>query len=281
MNHRRHHGLLLGSLLAFTSLVSPAFAAEPQRVAAGATFQVAAASGGLDQVQPLLRQGRFMEAQQIAEQALAKDPESLEANLRMGEILDNMGDFDGALKHFKRAADANPDSIEAQVWLGSGLLAAGKYDQSISASEKALSKWEKKATDKEMLSRLWVNLAGAQGLKSKREGLFAMLRFGTAVRGNLEKALAIDVNARTQYALGRYFVEAPGAVGGDPKKGLPLLEKALKLEPNYHAIRAHYIRGLLATDKKAEAKEEWRRFKVDFGGLSDVMGEVKDIESKF
>jgi tetratricopeptide (TPR) repeat protein len=266
--------------LALSTLVSPAFAAEPQRVAAAGSFQVAAAGGDLAQVQPLLRQGRFTQAQQLAEQALTKDPDSLEANLRMGEILDNLGDFDGALKHFKRAAEANPDSIEAQVWLGSGLLAAGKYDQSIAASEKALSKWEKKASDKEMLSRLWVNLAGAQGLKAKREGIFAMLRFGTAVRGNLEKALAIDVNARTQYALGRYYVEAPGAVGGDPSKGLPLLVKALKLEPNYHAIRANYIRGLIAAGKPADAKEEWGRFKADFGGLSAVMGEVKDIDSK-
>jgi tetratricopeptide (TPR) repeat protein len=268
--------MLLGSLLALSALVTPAVAAP----AATAPFQVAAADGALAQAQTHLRQGRFAQARQLVEQALAKDPESLEANLLMGQVLDHVADADGALTHFKRAADANPDSLEAQVWLGAGLLAADKYDQSIAVSEKALAKWEKKATDKELLSRLWVNLAGAQGLKSKREGLMAMLRFGMGVRGNFEKALAIDANSRAQYAMGRYYVEAPGAVGGDPKKGVPLLEKAAKAEPFFYAIQANYIRGLIAAGQKAEAKEQWGRFKASFGEYPAVMREAKDIEAK-
>ncbi|MNX02502.1 tetratricopeptide repeat protein [compost metagenome] len=278
MNHRRIHGTLLGTLMVFSALGAPALAVP---AADGKlSFQLAAAEGPLAQIPSLLKQGRFAQARQVAEQALAKDADSLDANLLMGQVLEHTGDSEGALKYFKRAADGNPESLEAQVWLGAGLLAAEKYDQAIAASEKALSKWEKKSPDKELLSRLWVNLAGAQGLKSKREGLMAMLRFGTGVRGHLEKALTIDANSRSQYALGRYFVEAPGAIGGDPKKGLPLIEKALKVEPYYHVMRANYVRGLIAAGQKAEAKEEWTRFKSDFSGFEGVMREAKDIEAK-
>lgn len=276
MNQHRIHGTLLGTILALSSLALPLGAAPA--VASG--FQVAAADGAQAQIQSQLRQGRFAQARKLAEQALAKNPESLDALLMMGQVLDHQGDVDGALGYFKRAADANPDSLEAQIWLGAGLLAADKYDQSIAVSEKALAKWEKTATDKELVSRLWVNLAGAQGLKSKREGFMAMLRYGTGVRGHLEKALSLDANSRAQYALGRYYVEAPGAVGGDPKKGLPLIEKALKTEPYYHPFRANYIRGLIAAGQKAEAKEQWARFKADFGDYAGVMREAKDIESK-
>lgn len=279
MNHRRIHGALLGTLLVLSVSGAPALAA-PVSTDGKLSFQVAALEGPLAQVPAHLRQGRFAQAQKLVEQALAKDPESLDANLLMGQVLDHTGDFEGALKHFKRAADANPESLEAQVWLGAGLLAAEKYDQAIAVTEKAISKFEKTATDKELVARLWVNLAGSQGLKSKREGLMAMLRFGTGVKGHLEKALKIDVNSRTQYALGRYLVEAPGAVGGDPKKGVPLIEQALKDEPYHPAIRANYIRGLAASGQKAAAKEEWTRFKADFGSFSGVMREAKDIESK-
>jgi tetratricopeptide (TPR) repeat protein len=265
--------------MVISALGAPALAV-PAAADGKLSFQLAAADGVLAPVAAHLRQGRFSQAQQLVEQALAKDPDLLDANLLMGQVLDHVGDFDGALSYFKRAAEGNPESLEAQVWLGAGYLAAEKYDQGIAVSEKALSKWEKKATDKELLSRLWVNLAGSQGLKAKREGLFAMLRFGTGVRGHLEKALTIDANSRTQYALGRYFVEAPSAVGGDPKKGLPLIEKALKSEPFYHAMRANYIRGLAAAGQKADAKAEWARFKTDFGGFSGVMREAKDIDSK-
>jgi len=274
----------LGMLLALAALqsagfaaVSPAFAAP---VSGASGFQLAAADGAVTQALSLLSQGRFAQAQQLLEQALAKDPDSLEATMAMGQVLDYVADFEGALKYFKRAADANPDSLEAAVWLGAALLAVDKYDQSIAVSEKALSVWEKKTTDKEFLSRLWVNLAGAQGLKSKREGFLAMIRLGMGVRGHFEKALTLDVNSRTQYAMGRYFVEAPGAVGGDPRKGLPLLEKAIKLEPHYHAIRANYVRGLIAAGEKAEAKVQWTRFQADFGDMPGIMRTVKDIESR-
>lgn len=243
------------------------------------SFQIAAADAAVTHAQTLLRQGRFGQAQKSLEQALAKDPQSLEANIAFGELLEYMGESKEALKYFKAAAEAHPEELWAHVALGAGLLNADKYDQSMDVSEKAISKFEKKATDKELLSRLWVNLAGAQGLKAKREGVFAMIRFGTAVRGNLEKALSIDSNSRTLYALGRYYVEAPGAVGGDPKKGLPLLSKAIKLEPTYYAIQANYLRGLIASGQKAEAKEAWSRFRADFADYAAVMADVKDIAS--
>lgn len=280
MNQRRFTGTFLGSLVALTCLVSPMGSAIAEPAGGGTPVKVAAADSVLSQAEAHLRAGRFAQARKLAEQALAKDSDSLRANLLMGQILDHVADFEGALSYFKKAVEKHPDSLEAEVWLGAGYLAAEKYDQAIAVSEKSIGKWEKKDPDKELFSRLWVNLAGAQGLKAKREGLLAMLRYGTAVRGNLQKAIGINENSRSQYALGRYYVEAPGAVGGDPKKGLPLLTKALQQEPHYHAIRAHYMRGLLAVGKTAEAKAEWERFKSDFGDYPAVLKTAKDVEAK-
>lgn len=267
---------ILASLLALSALVAPVSVAP----AMAESFQLAQAEGPVSQARSLMMQGRFSQAQQVLESALAKDPDSFSANLMMGQVLDHMAEFEQALKVFKKVADANPDSLEAQVWLGSGYLAAEKYDLCVSVSEKAIAKFEKKATDQELLSRLYVNLAGGLGLKSKREGFFAMIQFGTKVRGNLEKALSINSNSRTLYALGRYYVEAPGPVGGDPKKGVPLISKALQLEPKHPAIRANHIRGLIAAGQKAEAKEQWAKFKADFGDYAKVLAEAKDIDSK-
>jgi len=49
----------------------------------------------------------------------------------MAVLLERQGDFDAALKYFKRACEVNPDDSQAQVELATALAARGHYDEAL------------------------------------------------------------------------------------------------------------------------------------------------------
>jgi len=121
-------------------------------------------------------------------------------------------------------------------------------------------------------------LGGAQGLKANRGSLVDKLRFGPQVKGTLERALALAPgNANAQYAVGRYYLEAPAAVGGNPGKSVAYLEKAVTLDPNFFLAAAYMIRAYQATGKPARATQLLADYKRRFAGLPAPLHEAADL----
>lgn len=271
--------LLIGAL-GLSLMGLPAVAAPIM----GNAYMVAAAAPSATAVakaKGLRVAGNYAAALATLEDALKKYPGDAAVLFELGFVHDRRGDYDEALDFIKKAVAAD-DSYENQIMLAHSLLMVDKYDQAMDLCDKLENHPGRKASDAWSRSELYVVRGGAQGLKSKREGFMAMIRFGLGVRKEFEKGVEVDPeNPRAHYTLGRYFLEAPGAVGGDPKKGTAILGKAAKMDVTDFVVRGWYVRGLFQTND-AEAKEQAARYASDFSDIAaskkvfaDVYGKAK------
>ena len=86
----------------------------------------------------LLSTGDPATAQQAFEKELALDPNSFEANLRMGVLLRQDEDNSAAMKHFDRALMVRPDDIGVRYQIAATQLAMGQVDLARRELEKML-----------------------------------------------------------------------------------------------------------------------------------------------
>lgn len=269
--------LLIGAL-GLSLMGLPAIAAP---LAAG-TYMVASAPGSaavVAKARSLREAGNYGAALALLEDALKKAPTDAAVLFETGFVYDRRGEYVEALDYIKRAVAAD-DSYEHQIMLAHSLLMVDKYDQAMDLCDKLESHPGRKASDAWSRSELYVVRGGAQGLKSKREGFMAMLRYGLGVRKEFEKGLEVDpTNPRAHYTLGRYFLEAPGAVGGDPKKGTVMLGKAAKMDETDFVVRGWYVRGLFQANDP-DAKEQGARYVRDFSDIAASKKIFADVYAK-
>jgi len=227
------------------------------------------------------RQHHFKEAEQTLNALLGKAPDHLEANLRMGDLKVYCGDEKAAAAYIKRAAAAHPWDFEAQVMLVHAYLWLDRLDEAERQADKTIAAWEGKNPDKVLWAKLLVGLGAVQGLKVKKEGLVAALKYGLAIRGTFEQACAADpTGALPLYALGRYYLEAPVVAGGDPQKGLELVRKAIRRDPESYVARAFYVECLLQVGRKDDAREELTAYQRHFADVPAAMSAVKQASVK-
>lgn len=220
----------------------------------------------------LYRQGRFASARQ----ALAKAGDGLEAELARGDYALYLADGDGAEPHFRKAAALEPANAHAAWGLAYALINRDRFDEAVEAAEKAVA-LAKTPADR---SRAYATLGGAQGLKANLGSLVDKLRFGPQVKASLTKAVALDPrNGGARYALGRFYVVAPGAIGGDPAKALDPLRKALALDPYYFNTHLWYLKALGATGRKADYQAEAADYKTRFKDLPEALAALARIDA--
>lgn len=267
--------LLIGAL-GLTLMGLPAVAAP-----VGGTFMVASAASQpvVAKARALRVAGNYGAALALLEDALKKSPGDADVLYETAFVYDRRGDYPEALDAVKKSVDTDP-SFENQILYAHALLMVGKYDQAMDLCNKLESHPGRKAADAWSRSELYVVRGGAQGLKSQREGVFAMIRYGLGVRREFEKGLEVDPgNPRAHYTLGRYFLEAPGAVGGDAKKGTAILAKAAKMDDTDFVIRGYYVRGLIQTSDPG-AQEQAERYVRDFSDLASSRSQFPDVYKK-
>lgn len=223
---------------------------------------------------------KFNAARVSLEAAVKVAPNDYETRMAFGKLLNLRGEHEEALEQFTKCLSLKEDDFAAQVMIARCYLLLEKYDKSRELCEKLENHSGRKEAASWFRSALYNTLGGSLGLKSKREGLFAMLQYGLRVRKELEKAVDIDPeNPTAQYSLGRYFLEAPGAVGGDSKRGTTMLAKASKMEPDDYPIRGWYVRALFQTNSP-DAKDEAERYLKDFAELPESRKDFSDIVAK-
>jgi tetratricopeptide (TPR) repeat protein len=81
---------------------------------------------------------RLPEARQQLELALAKDPNLVEAQAMMGDVLFKMGKTEESVKYFRQALAADPKLMSAQSGLGKALIQLRKYSEAADAMEEAV-----------------------------------------------------------------------------------------------------------------------------------------------
>jgi tetratricopeptide (TPR) repeat protein len=88
----------------------------------------------LDAIQAEIDEGRFASAQEQLEAVLASDETNAEAHFKLGLVLFNLGDFQGAEGHFNRSLLLDPDRAAA-VHHNLGVLAYQMGDMTTAKAE--------------------------------------------------------------------------------------------------------------------------------------------------
>ncbi|MBI2950498.1 tetratricopeptide repeat protein, partial [bacterium] len=78
------------------------------------------------------------EARHLITRALTIDPRSAEARTSMGGVLQEEGDFDGAINEYRQALRIKPDLVEAHIGLGNTLGVKGDFDGAIGEFHQAI-----------------------------------------------------------------------------------------------------------------------------------------------
>lgn len=219
----------------------------------------------------LYRQGRFADARQ----ALARAGSGLEAELARGDYALFVGEGEAAAEHFRRAAALAPQAAHPAWGLAYALLNLERFDPAVAAAEKAVA-LAKTPVDR---SRALATLGGAQGLKANLGSLMDKISYGPKVKASLTAALKADGrNPGAHFALGRFYLQAPGVVGGDPAKALKPLARAVALDPYYFNAGAWYLKALAANGKQAEARAALADYKRKFAALPAAQAAVADLK---
>ncbi len=233
------------------------------------------------QAEALRREHRYEAAEQALGAVLRRSPDHREANLQMGALKQYLGDSKAALPYYQRAASTRPTDLEAQASLVHAFLAAGRLDEAERLAEKTIADWEDRNPDKAQMAKVLVGIAAVKGLRIKREGIWAALKHGLAVRSILEKAYAYDPEGvMPLYALARYHLEAPAVVGGDAKRGLEMLRRVIRRAPEDHAARAYLLQYLTDQGAISEARTELAAYRKAFEAVPGAMEAVRTLMAK-
>lgn len=79
------------------------------------------------------------------------------------------------------------------------------------------------------------------------------------IKREMEAVLKIDEGYQgysTYVGLGRLYLQAPRALGGDVNKAIEYLEKGIKLNPNNSVMRLYLAEAYQASNRKADAKKQ-------------------------
>ncbi|HEY9723872.1 MAG TPA: tetratricopeptide repeat protein [Oscillatoriaceae cyanobacterium] len=222
----------------------------------------------------LYEQGQF----DAAQYALNKAGNGREALLARGDYALFVGEFPAAIDYYTQAQKLAKDDVNAAWGIAAATLRSNQYDKAYELAKAALPAATKAGPFWQ--SRVLVVLGGAQGLKANLGNLMEKIHYGPGVKGTLEQAVSVyPRNADAQMALGRFYLEAPGVIGGDPAKSLPYLEKAVGMQPYDYEIVAWYIRGLVANHQNAKAREALADYHKKFLREPEALREVTNIHA--
>lgn len=295
-----------GAQPATTSPERAAAPTGPVTEAAPPSSGGAAASPGsseLERAEASIKSGEFASARASLERALQKSPKNAKVLYYLGVCLEHLEDKAGAEKYYKEALAANPDLVEAALNLGALWLDASRWDDAIAVTEKAL---HRRSDDPGLHANMAVALSGKgdkqRALASyeravKLAGDNAELRFGyaslllesgdkTKASAELKAALGGAAGNRALLAsLGRALGQAGAfadcvaaldkaiALGDDPelrvRRGLCRhsmkdevgakadFEAAASQNPKFAPARYYLGESLLAAGNGAQAAKEF------------------------
>lgn len=214
----------------------------------------------------LYRRGRFEQARQALDVA---GRTGLQPLLARGDFALFIDDAREALASYGAALASAPDSLDARLGLATAYMDAGRLEEASELANRALPAAERAGPYQ--LSHALSLLGGAQALKAQR-GLLDAVRYGGHVRSTLLRAVSVfPANPYAHYALGRFYMEAPRAVGGDPGKAVEALRVSVSLNPNYFLGQLWLIRALRKAGLAHEAQAQTEAYRRRFSGLPRAM----------
>jgi tetratricopeptide (TPR) repeat protein len=165
---------------------------------------------------------------------------------RIGIIHDlQQGRADDAFQLLEPVTAAGNQDAEAEQLLCRLALQLERWDEAVAACEKAV------ALDGSSNNHLWYGRA--LGEKADRVSFIKAYGLAKRVKAEFETAVALDPrNAEALSALGEYYTEAPGIVGGGKDKAAMVADKLDAVD----RARAEELRGRIAASHKDMAAAE-------------------------
>ena len=186
--------------------------------------------------QALAQAGRYAEAIDRFQQALALRPDDLDTLFALGKVAEALGHGTAAEDFFRRVLSQSPDQVEALVSLGNLLRGQGRLAETIDLLQPAIQRAPGQAD-------LWMTLGSAL-----REG-------GDAANAEVFYREALRLAPRSALAIGNLAELLTDA--GDITGALELHERAVRLDPRNSQARLN--RGLLLL-QEGDLEPGWRDY---------------------
>jgi tetratricopeptide (TPR) repeat protein len=175
----------------------------------------------------LVKGGRAAEAEPIFSDLLARNADSAELNVLLGQANAALGDFDSAVTRLKRALEIKPDVPEANAALGVIYYKQGKMEEAEVALRAELAIRPNDVESKQ-------NLAAVLEAQQRPDEALPLLRAVLAAKPSFADA---------RYLLGKILLAQ-----GDVEGAIPQLEAAVRLSPedaygHYQLARAYQKAG--------------------------------------
>lgn len=194
----------------------------------------------------LMNQGRqyaaerkFDKALEAYTQAAKLDPNSAEAQVGMGSVLNNMGRAGDALEPSKRAVELDPKSAGARINLG-------VVNMNLRRVEQALSEFNEAKALTPNNPQIYTYL-GSLMLESKR--------FEDALSNYKKAAELAPTFAWNFHNIGLTYMQM-----GRFQDAVEPLTNALRLDPNYKNARFHLSNAFTSTGRYRDAIDSWTKF---------------------
>jgi tetratricopeptide (TPR) repeat protein len=223
----------------------------------------------------LFKEGRFAQAEKTLKQLGDAGVVGLIAH---GDYNDYVGNRRAAISAYERAIEQEPDNLDALL----GLAAVCATGNDVGAADR-LAGHAATLIGKEddcQLARLRVLQGAVAGLRAAKGGLFDKLRWGPGVLHAFHQAR--DLCPRSPYpayAMGRFYRDAPGALGGSWSNAMMHFRTAVALDPWYFPARLALIDALAHNGQVAEAELLRVDFSKRFGGLPDALAALTALRA--
>ena len=153
---------------------------------------------------------------------------------------------------YAQRADLTKAVRSAELWQSARDAA---YQSAMAAARKAIAARPARAE-----GHFW--LAACMGGYAQDHGIRGGLKYRGDIRDELEKVLAIDKafqQGSADRALGRWYFQVPGLLGGSKRKSEEHLRAALAYNPRSIVTRLFLAETLEALDRRADAVAELRQ----------------------
>lgn len=183
------------------------------------------------------QRGKHGQAEELISQALLRNTLNAVAYSNLGNALRAQGKHEQAVASYGRALALEPNYVDALVNLGAAYRAQGELDQAVASYRKALS------------------------LEPDMSVAHSNLGHALAQQGNLEEA---DACLRQAIALRPGFAEAHAYLGnilthqGRFEEAMDSLHTALALRPDFPEAHNHLANALIALGRPQEAEQQLR-----------------------
>ncbi|WP_455372411.1 tetratricopeptide repeat protein, partial [Limibacillus halophilus] len=249
------------------------------------------------------QQGKDEEAEKLLTKAVQVAPTNADAQNALGKVLNDLGRHEDAEKHCQLALKIKPKFPEAYDNLGNALLASSRAEDAEKAYRKAIALSPKSAA-------FWSNLgscliiagrydeAAAAFLEALRlkPNFSALKNLGSILQRVVDTDPVLDAfgrNLGTQDRAPALLLDYSDALiaAGRAAEALPLLEEALKKQPNWppalFALATAHLelnRGELATaclEEALRARKSDKGTASRLGSLYSRMGDFDEAERWF